>query len=131
GRAERGIFRRTGARSVRAGDMHRLSEITTPRRGPSCMAALTFRSPLSKEVVMVRASNKVRRSGCALCVLACAGVASGQVGDGELTINLVPVATGLVSPVKMVHAGDGSGRLFIVEQDGLIKIMQDGKVPPT
>ena len=80
---------------------------------------------------MVRSSNCVRRSACIVCVLACAGATWGQVGEGDLTINLVPVATGLVSPVKMVHAGDGSGRLFIVEQNGFIKIMENGTVLPT
>ena len=33
----------------------------------------------------------------------------------------LPVATGLRNPIVAVHAGDGSGRLFIVEQVGVIK----------
>jgi len=38
-------------------------------------------------------------------------------------LSLVPVATDLNKPVGIVNAGDGSGRLFIVERDGLIKIL--------
>ncbi len=35
---------------------------------------------------------------------------------------LVPLISGLNSPVAVRHAGDGSGRLFIVEQAGIIRI---------
>lgn len=41
------------------------------------------------------------------------------------------VATGLTSPVLVTHAGDSSGRLFVVEQGGLIKIIENGAVLPT
>lgn len=46
------------------------------------------------------------------------------------TIELQSFATGFTNPVDIAHAGDG--RLFIVEQDGLIKILYtDGTVNPT
>jgi glucose/arabinose dehydrogenase len=38
------------------------------------------------------------------------------------------VADGLDQPVQVVDAGDGSGRLFVVEQPGRIRIIQDGQV---
>ena len=41
------------------------------------------------------------------------------------TIFLETVATGLASPVDITHAGDGSGRLFIVLQSGQI-VIYDG-----
>lgn len=34
-----------------------------------------------------------------------------------------PVATGLRNPLSALHSGDGSGRLFIIEQIGLIRIL--------
>ena len=38
-------------------------------------------------------------------------------------IQLIPVATGLTSPVFVTGARDGTGRLFIVEQAGTIRVM--------
>lgn len=38
------------------------------------------------------------------------------------------VADGLTEPVLLTHAGDSSGRTFIVEQPGVIKILQNGQV---
>jgi glucose/arabinose dehydrogenase len=41
-------------------------------------------------------------------------------------IELNEVASGYNSPVHLTHAGDGTGRIFVVEQDGLIKILGGG-----
>ena len=41
------------------------------------------------------------------------------------TIDSVLVAGGFDKPVHILHAGDGSGRLFIVEQPGEIKILHN------
>lgn len=43
-------------------------------------------------------------------------------------IQTVPVASGITPPTDIQHAGDGSGRLFFVEQNGLIRIFRDGSV---
>jgi glucose/arabinose dehydrogenase len=37
-------------------------------------------------------------------------------------IKLIPVLSGLSNPVFVVHAGDGSKRLFVVEQEGTIRV---------
>jgi glucose/arabinose dehydrogenase len=44
---------------------------------------------------------------------------------------LVEVANGFSRPLYVTHAGDGSGRLFVVEQSGAIKIIEDGAVLAT
>ncbi|MDQ4058148.1 MAG: PQQ-dependent sugar dehydrogenase [Actinomycetota bacterium] len=46
----------------------------------------------------------------------------------SVDLGLEPVAGGLDSPLGVAHAGDGSGRLFIVEQTGTIRVMRDGEV---
>lgn len=46
-------------------------------------------------------------------------------------IEFRPIATGFARPVYLTHAGDGSGRLFVVEQAGVIKIIRDGQTLAT
>lgn len=43
------------------------------------------------------------------------------------TLTFTPVATNLHMPVHVTHAGDGSGRLFIVEQRGTLQIVQQAQ----
>ena len=42
-------------------------------------------------------------------------------------VALTPVEDGFDQPVFLTHAGDGSDRLFVVEQPGLIRIVRDGQ----
>lgn len=42
-------------------------------------------------------------------------------------VDLVPVVTGLVRPLYITDAGDGTGRLFVVEQGGKIWVVEDGQ----
>ena len=41
------------------------------------------------------------------------------------------VATGLDYPVRVTHAGDGSGRIFVVELPGRIRIIHEGAIDET
>jgi glucose/arabinose dehydrogenase len=43
-------------------------------------------------------------------------------------IQLEPLADGFTRPVYVTHAGDGSGRLFVLEQPGRIAIVRAGEV---
>ena len=44
------------------------------------------------------------------------------------TIELKPVAPGFRKPTYLTNAKDGSGRIFVVEKKGQIKVIKDGKV---
>lgn len=44
----------------------------------------------------------------------------------EAAAGLDPVAVGLTSPIALAQPDDGTGRLFIVDQAGMIRIRQDG-----
>jgi len=48
-----------------------------------------------------------------------------------LPVRVQPVATGAAAPVDLQHAGDGSSRLFVVEQGGTIRILRDGALGAT
>ena len=62
-----------------------------------------------------------------------AATTSGPAAFGPLAlgITLSKVASGLKSPLFVANAGDSSGRLFIVEKGGKIKILTGGTVLPT
>ena len=51
-------------------------------------------------------------------------------GSGFARIQLKEIARGLHQPVHLTHAGDGSGRLFVVEQAGVIRVIDRGTVLP-
>ncbi|MBN1992074.1 MAG: PQQ-dependent sugar dehydrogenase [Anaerolineae bacterium] len=49
----------------------------------------------------------------------------------SLAIRIIPIADGFTRPTFLTNAGDGRGRLFVVEQAGRILIIEDGQVKPT
>lgn len=72
----------------------------------------------------------LRISVCAALVAALAAPLFAAVPRGG-TIGLRQVAAGLTSPVALVDAPDGSDRLFIVDQIGLIRVLSAGALLPT
>jgi hypothetical protein len=56
---------------------------------------------------------------------------SAEIPKGEIVIKLETVAIGLTAPIYATNAGDGSGRLFIVEQSGQIRIVENDVLLPT
>jgi glucose/arabinose dehydrogenase len=51
--------------------------------------------------------------------------------SGASTVVLTPVAAGLSAPVYVTSANDGTGRLFVVEQTGRIRVIKNGVLLPT
>jgi glucose/arabinose dehydrogenase len=47
-----------------------------------------------------------------------------------LTVTLEPVVDGLQGPLAAVPANDGSGRIFVVEKGGVVRIVRDGQLAP-
>ncbi|HMB38932.1 MAG TPA: hypothetical protein VKO85_07625, partial [Wenzhouxiangellaceae bacterium] len=45
-----------------------------------------------------------------------------QIPD-DVSLETVPGITALSAPLGLKHAGDGSGRIFIVEQGGAVRII--------
>jgi glucose/arabinose dehydrogenase len=50
---------------------------------------------------------------------------------GQTTVVLQPFLSGLSSPLLITNAKDGSNRLFVVQQRGLIRVVQPGSTTPT
>lgn len=59
-----------------------------------------------------------------------AGCGGAHHPSGSSSISLQSIATGFSSPLDLEQPPDNSGRLFVVEQGGLIKILQSGTVLP-
>lgn len=57
------------------------------------------------------------------------GPATAQPPDIEIRVDGV-AARDLNSPVQVTHAGDGSDRLFVVEQPGTIRVVRNGQTLP-
>jgi len=68
----------------------------------------------------------VSRLAVLLALSLFAARAEAEIRKGPITIKLETVAAGLTAPEHLTHAGDGSGRLFIVDQAGLIRIVKNG-----
>ena len=60
-----------------------------------------------------------------------ASAASAAIVPSRIHLGLTQIASGLSKPLLVTDAGDGSGRLFVVEQTGTIRIIKAGKLLAT
>jgi len=76
--------------------------------------------------------NRWFRVCIAYLILSSVAFSSGLAARPEVTwpasISLSLVKSGLTNPVHITHAGDDSGRLFVVEQDGRVRILLNGNL---
>jgi glucose/arabinose dehydrogenase len=69
-------------------------------------------------------------------LLSCGGGSSDSItppppATGAVSVTLTSVATGLTAPLDIESARDNTGRLFVVQQGGQIRILQNGAVLST
>jgi glucose/arabinose dehydrogenase len=77
--------------------------------------------------------HRVGKAIAVVAVVASAAVPSVAAAQAEEppAVGVRTVAEGLTSPVTLTSPGDGSGRLFVVDQAGLIRVlMPDGTLRP-
>jgi glucose/arabinose dehydrogenase len=65
-----------------------------------------------------------------LGVLVVAAPVDGTFDSSLVNLSLTRIAGGFEAPLLVTNAGDGSGRLFVVEQPGRIWIVRSGTVAP-
>jgi glucose/arabinose dehydrogenase len=94
--------------------------------GVSLVAMMSFRHNLVNRALSARGVENFPRRA-----LTEATELDSQLALADVIIGLNPVALGFSRPVQVTHAGDGSGRLFVVEQEGNIRIIKNGVVLPT
>lgn len=73
----------------------------------------------------------VRVAVLALAVAASMAGVSGGGGGTITTIGLQQITVGLERPVHITNAADGTDRLFVVEKEGRIRIIQNNQLLPT
>jgi len=81
----------------------------------------------SKQIIVVLA-------GLALFIGGALGIEKTATAQANFTwpeISLANITGGLNRPVHITHAGDGSQRLFVVEQAGRIQIIEQGQIRNT
>ncbi len=75
----------------------------------------------------------LRRTGCAMLLLSSAGLHAQvdvlpPIPRGSIAIQLQTVATGLAAPDYAISAPGDASRLYVVEQSGLLRLIQNGSL---
>jgi glucose/arabinose dehydrogenase len=85
----------------------------------------------------MRCSNRLAAGAATLALFAATlaavalpASAYASVNLPQLRVGLSTVAAGFENPLYVTNAGDATGRLFVVEQGGLIRVVRSGVVQP-
>jgi glucose/arabinose dehydrogenase len=66
-----------------------------------------------------------------LCLIGCGGTSQTSAPPSPVTVTLTPVVSGLNAPLGLQDVNDGTGRLFVLQQAGTIRIIQNGALVAT
>uniref|UniRef100_UPI002869CD09 PQQ-dependent sugar dehydrogenase n=1 Tax=Deinococcus sp. TaxID=47478 RepID=UPI002869CD09 len=64
-------------------------------------------------------------------ILVCGGLLGTASSQSAPRVTFAPVAQGLAQITALANAADGSGRLYVAQQTGSIRVLQGGKLLPT
>lgn len=107
--------------------------VTVPEPIPAAsswgLIVLALLLAMAGTFVVLRRSRSTGWTGSVVAV-AVVFLIAGLANADPIRIKLEEVASGMTSPVALTHAGDGSGRLFVVDQIGKIWIIDGGTLLP-
>lgn len=133
---------RTAAATISATSATPAAALTQPTPDPTATRSRDEASPaLTATPVATEPPPSMQTPGMAAAPLlaasatpiAAAAAPEGTAEPGRrpdldaLRLSLAPVLDGLSSPVFVTHAGDGRGRLFVVEKTGAVRILAGGR----
>jgi glucose/arabinose dehydrogenase len=87
-------------------------------------------APLLLAVVVAAACSSGGASSTGGTATAAPPVATETGAEGSLRLRLMPVASGLEAPVDVTSTPSEPDRLYVVEQPGLIRTIDDGNLSP-
>ena len=100
---------------------------------PDSVALLAAGLPL-----LLVVAGRRRRVGAALALMTLAAAAQAQPADllpsiarGTIAVRLQPIATGLSAPDYAISAPGDPSRLYVVEQNGLLRVIANGALQAT
>ena len=99
-----------------------------------CDSVLWFVEPLGNfagRLILSRPKYTLFRVAAAAAVLLLASCGGNSSPASSATTALSTLVTGLTAPLDLQQPDDGSGRLFIVEQGGTIRIVKNGSLLAT
>jgi glucose/arabinose dehydrogenase len=86
---------------------------------------------LGNRIAVVAVVSAALVAGLAMAPLVASALpTAGGVDLAHLQLGTIKTAEGFTNPVYVTNAGDASGRLFVVEQGGTIKVVRAGVVQP-
>jgi len=97
----------------------------------ACLVALSLGVGCSSRGTSGQLSEPTSAPPAQVSTVPASGGASPQVDLAHLKLTLSKRWAGFSSPLYLTSAHDGSGRLFVVEQGGLVKVIEGGAVLPT
>jgi glucose/arabinose dehydrogenase len=68
-----------------------------------------------------------------VAIMPAAALAVGPLPDiqkGNISVKLTPIATGMAAPLYGVSAPGDSSRMYVLEQNGLVRVVQNGSLLP-
>ena len=104
-----------------------MTPTSSPQAGSATNVA-TVIGPAQVGTVAATSTSAIAAADTAAATTIAAPRVVPQVAPAALTVSLHPVVSGLSSPVAFAAPDDGTGRMFVVEQAGRIRIVQGGRL---